>query len=262
MAQTPYRDIISSAVIDIRPYTGSYRNFANNANALSFSNPDDPIFKKVNGIDALVMSNGSADQTWMASGVTELTIEMLVSMDFLHFPGSDDHSTFAAITGDWSLGFATEYNTGDSEHYAVLWGGLKGETYAGYGGGENIRQELGWAPSFKGAPVHVIFSAVYTPGEEPDPINTVTLSSYVNGSYSTYTGQNDDAITAAPTNVLFGGYGGASEHACPVYLFRMWNTRIDDELVFSDMYQAAKKILPGQLFPTINGGSLGYNGLS
>ena len=107
MAQTPYRDIIKTATVDFRFYNGTLKNYANNTNALVFDY--EPIFQKVNGVDALVYSaNGVTSQTWMTdvSATQEVTIEMLVSPDMFHLGdgGSADWTT-NIINGDWNIGF-------------------------------------------------------------------------------------------------------------------------------------------------------------
>lgn len=260
MAQTPYRDIIKTATVDFRFYNGTVRNYANNTNVLAFDYQ--PIFQKVNGVDALVYSaDGVASQTWMTdvSGTQEVTIEILVSPDMFHLDGgsSDAEWTTNIINGDWNIGFVCKPGTGQS-FTTRLWASFNGVDYTqtAYVMSQDLDPAESYTTVFKGSPLHVVLSAKYLTD------TSLAITTYVNGVYDTETDTDytNNYMDPTPTNSLFDGAtsGYANLSTCPVHMLRMYESYITDTLILADMFKNAKKILPNAKFAVPKSGAITF----
>lgn len=237
MAQTPARDFIQDAAVDVRFYTGSDRNHANNGTALAWTGA--PIIQPAHGVPALCYCDGGAAQTWMVADQTDVTFEFLISMDMLHLgTGASAASTVLLCSGSWQIGLAFTPGAGFA-YVPSLWCAFNG---AAFGDTYFIEQPLwaaaGTVSTLKGGLLHVVLSASYVAA------TSLTVTTLVNGTYSTATtlDHTNHNMDATPTNVLLDLADGI---ACPVYLLRMWERYEDDALVLADLYRAAQRILPG-----------------
>jgi hypothetical protein len=260
MAQTPWRDIIKTAVVDFRFYNGTLKNYANTAWALAFTDGD-PIFTKAHGVTALVYNaDGVASQTWMTSIASpgEITIEFLAFLDMKHLAdGVSADQTTNIITGDWNIGFANVPAAGQT-FKTQLWASFNNNDYGDdYTILQNLNDTASDISSFRGSPIHVIMSAKFIAA------TSLEITTYVNGVYTNATSvdHTNHFIDVTPTNTLFDGAtsGYSASVACPVYFFRMWNAYMEDTLEFADMFAQAKKILPGVTFPVPSSSALVFN---
>lgn len=249
MAQTPARDMIAAAVMDARFYGGDSRNYANNANTLATAGFE-PVIHPAHGVPALVYTPGPADQTWMLAAQDEVTIEALLSLDMLHLgTGGSATASASVLAGDWKLGLYQIPGAGQTSTvalYAAFNGNGIGDTYF-------IQQKLTAADVaaslHKGSPLHVVISAKYIAA------TSLEVTTYVNGTYTNATtlDHTNHNMTAAPTNTLF-------DHTlvAPVYLLRMWDSYVEDELVLADLYRGARQVIPGASFPAVPASELTF----